>query len=134
MARKKTSPATEQANVILARRLKEVRIERFGERGAPELARTLGVPSRTWYNYEIGVTVPAEVILRFIDLTGVEPAWLLNGQGERYRSNPATGTNAPHGEESGPATALIPRIMRCLQGGRLQIDVTWQKNEPDRRD
>ena len=134
MARKRTSPATEQARVILARRLKEVRIERFGERGAPELAAALGVPLRTWYNYEIGMTVPAEVVLRFIELTGVEPAWLLHGQGERYRSNPAAGTNAPHGEEPGPPTALIPRIMRSLQGGRLQIDVTWQKDEPDRRD
>jgi hypothetical protein len=49
------------------------------------LARQLGLPVRTWYNYESGVTVPAEVILRIIELTSVEPMWLLHGQGPKFR-------------------------------------------------
>ena len=42
-------------------------------------------PRRTWYNYETGVTVPAEVLLGFIEQTGANPTWLLNGDGARYR-------------------------------------------------
>ena len=69
----------------ISRRLREVRQELFGEHGGPELARKLGLPARTWYNYETGVTVPAEVLLAFIDQTGANPYWLLSGEGERYR-------------------------------------------------
>jgi hypothetical protein len=39
---------------------------------------------RTWTNYERGVTIPAEVILKLIDATGVSPGWLLTGRGDRY--------------------------------------------------
>ena len=42
------------------------------------------MPARTWYNYETGVTVPAEVLLEFIDQTGSNPAWLLTGDGVKY--------------------------------------------------
>jgi len=66
-------------------RLREVRNEIFGEHGGPELARRLNLPARTWYNYETGVTVPAEVLLSFIDQTGTNPHWLLNGEGPKYR-------------------------------------------------
>lgn len=53
------------------------------------MARRLGLPVRTWYNYESGVTVPAEVLLRFVELTTVEPLWLLHGKGPKYRAAPA---------------------------------------------
>ena len=43
------------------------------------------MPARTWYNYETGVTVPAEVLLGFIDQTGANPLWLLSGEGPKYR-------------------------------------------------
>ena len=69
----------------LSRRLREIRQELFGEHGGPELARRLGLPARTWYNYETGVTVPAEVLLAFIDQTGANPFWLLSGEGGKYR-------------------------------------------------
>src|SRR5262249_25371946 len=62
-----------------------LRCELFGDRGGPEMARRLGIPVRTWYNYEGGVTVPAEVILKIIELTSVEPTWLLHGQGAKVR-------------------------------------------------
>ncbi|WP_435020970.1 helix-turn-helix domain-containing protein [Tundrisphaera sp. TA3] len=67
----------------ISRRLREVRQELFGDHGGPELARRLNLPARTWYNYETGVTVPAEVLLSFIDQTGANPVWLLSGEGER---------------------------------------------------
>jgi Peptidase S24-like len=69
----------------LSRRLREIRQELFGEHGGPELARRLSLPARTWYNYETGVTVPAEVLLGFIDQTGANPLWLLSGEGPKYR-------------------------------------------------
>jgi hypothetical protein len=49
------------------------------------MARRLGIPVRTWYNYEGGVTVPAEVILKIIELTSVEAGWLLHGEGPKFR-------------------------------------------------
>ncbi len=52
------------------------------------MARRLGLPIRTWYNYESGVTVPAEVLLRFMELTSVEPLWLLHGRGSKFRTPP----------------------------------------------
>ena len=71
--------------MALAERLANLRSELFGERGGPEMARRLGIPVRTWYNYEAGVTVPAEVILKIIELTSIEPSWLLHGKGSKFR-------------------------------------------------
>ena len=85
MARKKTSKVRVNVKASLSRRLREIRQEVFGEHGGPELARRLNLPARTWYNYETGVTVPAEVLLGFIDQTGANPAWLLTGEGTRFR-------------------------------------------------
>ena len=86
MARKKTSKVRVNVKASISRRLRDVRQELFGEHGGPELARRLNLPARTWYNYETGVTVPAEVLLAFIDQTGANPVWLLSGEGKRYRS------------------------------------------------
>lgn len=85
MARKKTSKVRVNVKASISRRLREVRQELFGEHGGPELARRLNLPARTWYNYETGVTVPAEVLLAFIDQTGANPVWLLSGEGDRFR-------------------------------------------------
>src|SRR5262249_60104480 len=56
-----------------------------GGQGGWEVAGRLNVPARTWYNYETGVTVPAEVLLAFIDQTGANRLWLLSGEGMKYR-------------------------------------------------
>jgi hypothetical protein len=73
-----------QANRTLSGRVREIRLERFGDHGGPMLADALGLPFRTWMNYEAGVTIPAPVILRFIEVTGASPEWLLKGEGEKY--------------------------------------------------
>jgi predicted ester cyclase len=70
--------------VEVSERLREVREELFGPTGGPELARRLGVPARTWSNYETGVTVPAEILLDFLAETGASPRWLRTGEGPRY--------------------------------------------------
>jgi len=84
VARKKTPKIRVNVKASLSRRLREIRQEIFGEHGGPELARRLNLPARTWYNYETGVTVPAEVLLGFIEQTAVNPGWLLSGEGSRY--------------------------------------------------
>ena len=71
----------------LGRRLRQVRMELYGENGGPMLAEALRLPFRTWINYESGVTVPALVMLRFIELTGACPHWLLTGEPPRYRES-----------------------------------------------
>jgi hypothetical protein len=87
VARKKTPKIRVNVKASLSRRLREIRQEIFGDHGGPELARRLNLPARTWYNYETGVTVPAEVLLGFIEQTGASPMWLLNGEGPRYRQS-----------------------------------------------
>jgi SOS-response transcriptional repressor LexA len=87
VARKKTTANRVSIKNQLSARLRQVRQEIFGDHGGPELARRLHLPARTWYNYETGVTVPAEVLLGFMEETGVNSTWLLTGGGPRYRQN-----------------------------------------------
>jgi Peptidase S24-like len=115
MARRKTLPESVRAKLALAERLANLRSELFGERGGPEMARRLGIPVRTWYNYEAGVTVPAEVILKIIELTSIEPSWLLHGKGSKFRQG------APERRETGttPAItvgALLREALQLLEG------------------
>jgi hypothetical protein len=88
VARKKTPKVRLSIKTSLSRRLREIRQELFGDHGGPELARRLALPARTWYNYETGVTVPAEVLLAFIELTGASPTYLVSGEGSRYTGPP----------------------------------------------
>lgn len=71
----------------LASRVREVREDLFGEHGGPILAQALGLPFRTWHNFEVGCTIPAQTILHFIELTNVSPRWLLSGEGQKYQSS-----------------------------------------------
>jgi hypothetical protein len=84
VARKKTPKIRLSIKTALSRRLREIRQELYGDHGGPELARRLNLPARTWYNYETGVTVPAEVLLAFIELTGACPVYLTTGEGPRF--------------------------------------------------
>lgn len=68
----------------LARRVREIRQERYGDHGGPLLAKALQIPFRTWHDYEGGGTIPAHSILRFIEVTDANPHWLLTGEGEKY--------------------------------------------------
>jgi hypothetical protein len=108
MARRKTLPESVRAKLDLAERLAQLRLELFGDRGGPEMARRLGIPVRTWYNYEGGVTVPAEVVLKIIELTSVEPGWLLNGKGPKFR-NPSRGDR---GDSASQPTMMVGALLR----------------------
>jgi hypothetical protein len=67
----------------LVGRIREVREERFGE-DIESLANELGIPAGTWRNYEMGVTIPAEILLAFIEVTRAHPDWLLSSRGDKY--------------------------------------------------
>jgi hypothetical protein len=114
MARRKTPPDLVLAKYTLAERLRFLRAELYGERGGPALARRLGVPIRTWYNYEAGVTVPAEVILRIIELTAVEPMWLLHGKGPKFRST-AAGRPGDVASQDRSVGALLRTALQLLE-------------------
>jgi hypothetical protein len=73
--------------IAIADRLREVRHERFGPAGVSVLATALGLPVRTWLNYEEGVTIPGQVLLRFMAATDVDAHWLLTGEGRKYRDS-----------------------------------------------
>jgi len=72
------------AREYLCERITQIRYALFGEHGGPMLARALRISYRTWHNYEAGCQVPAEVLLVFIEITGVHPHWLLTGHGPRF--------------------------------------------------
>jgi phage repressor protein C with HTH and peptisase S24 domain len=109
MARRKNQPEAVRVKCYLAERLRQVRVDLYGERGGSEMARRLGLPVRTWYNYEAGVTVPAEVLLRFVELTSVEPMWLLHGRGPQYRDVP------PFDPKEDSVEALLRTALRRLE-------------------
>jgi len=70
----------------LAARVRQVREELYGTHGGPLLAEALRIPFRAWHEYESGGTIPALIILRFIEVTEAHPHWLLTGEGNRYLS------------------------------------------------
>lgn len=116
MARCKSSPEVVRTKCELANRLKEIRTEQYGDRGGPELARRLNLPIRTWYNYETGVTVPSEVLLRFIELTDVEPRWLLHGEGAKLRRGRPLMTDRLSGSEpTGSVGDLLRQVLTMLE-------------------
>jgi hypothetical protein len=84
--RRRTMQAQLETHIILSQRVKEIRRDVYGDSGAPLLAGLLRLPTRTWLNYEGGVVIPAPVILRFMEITGANPNWLLKGDGDRYRT------------------------------------------------
>ena len=122
MARRKTLPESVRAKLDLAERLAALRSELYGDRGGPEMARRLGIPVRTWYNYEGGVTVPAEVILKIIELTSVEAVWLLHGEGPKFRA--ARPERIP---SSGTSSVTIGALLRtALQLLEEKNERSWQ--------
>jgi hypothetical protein len=70
----------------LGSRLRMIREEVYGTNGVADLAEDLGIAIQSWKNYEeIGELAPAQILLHFIELTGVDPLWLLSGKGDRFR-------------------------------------------------
>jgi hypothetical protein len=109
----------------LAARLRTIRIELFGEHGVSALAQQLGLPEGVWCSYESGATVPAEILLAFLEKTGANPDWLLNGQGAgaRYLRSPEDGV------VQRSAAGVVPGSAAKETPARIQDDVTDQPTE-----
>lgn len=132
MARRKTLPESLRAKLALAERLSTLRLELFGERGGPEMARRLGIPVRTWYNYEGGVTVPAEVVLKIIELTAVEPVWLLHGKGPKFRQHQRLDRHDVTSKPAMTVGALLRTALQLLEnGGTSQASGDESAENPD---
>jgi hypothetical protein len=135
MARKKTPPEQERMRSNLGKRLQQIRVKLYGEHGGPKVAEQLGIPARSWYNYEVGVTVPGDLLLRFIELTSVDPLWLLHGKGERFKSKSthlpldctSTLASVPAQESIGKDSSVdsfIRHVWGVIENGEL--NVTWK--------
>ncbi len=79
------------------------------------MARRLGIPVRTWYNYEGGVTVPAEVVLKIIELTAVEPVWLLHGKGPKFRQQQRLDRHEVTSKPAMTVGALLRTALQLLE-------------------
>jgi hypothetical protein len=121
MARKKTAQTAAHAKALLADRLRLIRVELFGVRGGAPLAEAVGVPLRSWYNYERGVTVPAEVLLRFLDVTAADPHWLLTGEGPKYRAPDQAAAVTPRRLE-----AMLLDALKRLRG---EVRICWKLDD-----
>jgi hypothetical protein len=77
-------PHNPGGNASIGRRLRLIRTEFWGENGGAALAGQLGLPFRTWVNYESGVRIPGEILLSFLVATSTNPLWLLRGVGPKY--------------------------------------------------
>ncbi|RUL88872.1 hypothetical protein [Tautonia sociabilis] len=71
----------------LAGRIREIRLELYGENGGPLLASALDLPFHRWAEFESGMAMPGEIMLRFLMLTQADPHWLLTGEGPKFRSS-----------------------------------------------
>jgi hypothetical protein len=100
-------------NLALGCRVRLVREELFGAYGASILADALCLPSRTLLNYESGCTIPARVLLRFLEVTGTEPHWLLTGTGPRYRSSRTVRKPGPGDDPQSVGTGIPPLIHKA---------------------
>lgn len=69
----------------LGSRLRAIRLEIYGQHGAPMLALALGFSSRAWLEAESQGAISAESMLQFLVLTGAHPHWLLTGEGPTYQ-------------------------------------------------
>ena len=106
----------------VADRLKALRIKAFGEWGGiAEISRKLGVPASTYTNYERGRTrrVPADVVEKLVELTGVRRDWLLRGEGPMLDHAHADRRNLNHPmapQEGPPAETLLDtgRRINCV--------------------
>jgi hypothetical protein len=130
MARKKIAPHKAMARKRLAARLKEIRAELYGEDGGADVARLLKIPVETWRKYEAGSVVPAEVMLSFINLTSVDPRWLLFGLGDKFQTlaSGAVGDHAPK-EGARLVVDLLNNVSDRLDDGHLVINVSWKKSK-----
>ena len=89
----------------IAKRLGGISRQCFGDDDGLALARLLEIPHRTLLNYMGGCTIPAEIILAIIVITGANPAWLMTGTGKMFAE---VGPSCPGRPEVDGAACRLP--------------------------
>jgi len=84
----------------IAERVRQIRIERYGENGGPVLAKAMGIPFQAWASYEAGTTMPSEVLLRFIQVTNSNPNWFLTNMDDQYCLSDRDSVRIRYGQRS----------------------------------
>ena len=69
-----------------AKRIYEIRIHLFGNRGQKHFANYLGIPQSSLGKYEKGVSPNIQTIERILKKTGCNPNWLLLGEGRMFEN------------------------------------------------
>ena len=119
MGRRKTTPKRLLERFAVAEDLVSLRRKLFGDRGAEEMARILGLSTRTWHNFEHGCLVPAEVVLKLLTLFPreasfgplldmKEPAHLAGThatRGSAFQATSSNGQERSNGTRASSATA-----------------------------
>ena len=79
---KPVSTAEKTSATALGERIRQVRLARYGGRGASKLARELGISPARYYFYESGaVKPPLHVLAKIAQLSGCNYVWLVTGFG-----------------------------------------------------
>lgn len=66
-------------------RTKELRVELCGKRGRSKVATMLGITPSTYHYYERGRVLPADLMVKLCESTGVNVEWFLLGTGPKYK-------------------------------------------------
>jgi hypothetical protein len=74
----------EAEHSALSERIRVVRMKLFGEHGGPILARRMCIPQPKLARMEAGRPISGVLILKLIEVTGVNAHWLLYGEGEMF--------------------------------------------------
>ena len=78
----------------LAGRLRQLQGMLFTRPAIARMARSIGIPDRTWRNYLEGAQMPATAVLSLMHRHGVNARWLLDGTGPVFREHSASGSRA----------------------------------------
>src|SRR5262249_29739694 len=81
-----SGPESLSSREQLAARLIFLRTSLDGPMGARAFSQRICVTVDEWYAYEAGAPVPAEVLIRVIEVTHASPEWLAQGTGPRFRA------------------------------------------------
>ena len=85
-------------------RLASIREEAFGRWGKSAFARALGIPLTSYLNFENGRVPPMDVIVNMVELTRVNPRWLVHGKGKPYLPED---THLPAAEDAASLLAAL---------------------------
>ena len=110
-----------------AARIRWLREKHFpGHGGKTQFARGLGIRLTSYVRYEQDVVPGSDIVVKMMDLTRVNPRWLINGSGPRYMpaypdAGPRETTPLVVREDSG---IWLPILARASAAGTERVGYT----------